>query len=337
MKRLLRIALLILLLGLIASAAVRANRPPRTGLEAELFRGVEYRREARSSPRPLMIHIVEIDLSAPGIELLVTPGDEASGMDTYASTTSAFLATHELQIAINGSFFEPFRAGTTPFDYYPKNRDPVNVKGQAISDGETYSDDYPDMPTLCVAPDRAWIRHGSCPADTVQALAGSMVFVEEGAPAAGDGRLHHEQLHPHTAVALDAQGKILWLIVVDGRQSDYSEGVTLAELAQIVSELGAATALNLDGGGSTTLVVEGLRGPQTLNCPIHTRIPMRQRPVANHLGVYAMPIRESTYSPGHRPRLVVPAEQGIIPPDWLRSGRAASQERTNTDSQIPSV
>lgn len=83
---------------------------------------------------------------------------------------------------------------------------------------------------------------------------------------------------------------ILWLILIDGRQRNYSEGVTLNELADIAIALGAETALNLDGGGSTTLVVAGPNGPQTLNSPIHTRIPMRQRPVGNHLGLFARSI-----------------------------------------------
>jgi hypothetical protein len=86
-------------------------------------------------------------------------------------------------------------------------------------------------------------------------------------------------------------------VVVDGRQPGYSEGVTLAELAEIVLALGAESGLNLDGGGSTALVMAGPFGPQTLDSPIHTRLPMRQRPVANHLGVYALPLSRSLKLP----------------------------------------
>ena len=75
---------------------------------------------------------------------------------------------------------------------------------------------------------------------------------------------------------------------VDGRQPNYSEGVSIAELAQIVIDYDGYTALNLDGGGSVTLVVEGADGePEILNSPIHNRIPGRERPVANHFGIYA--------------------------------------------------
>ncbi|TNE51566.1 MAG: phosphodiester glycosidase family protein [Deltaproteobacteria bacterium] len=96
--------------------------------------------------------------------------------------------------------------------------------------------------------------------------------------------------HPRTAVALDASGRFLFLVLVDGRQPSYSEGVTLFRLGQILrDQYSVVTALNLDGGGSTTLVQEGPNGEaRVLNCPIHGRIPPgRERPVANHLGIFA--------------------------------------------------
>ena len=74
---------------------------------------------------------------------------------------------------------------------------------------------------------------------------------------------------------------------MDGRQPNYSEGVTLAELGRIVLDYGGDTALNLDGGGSTALVMQDTTGhPKVLNMPIDNRVPGRERPVANHLGVY---------------------------------------------------
>jgi hypothetical protein len=45
--------------------------------------------------------------------------------------------------------------------------------------------------------------------------------------------------------------------------------------------------MNMDGGGSSTLVIENERGKsEVLNSPIDSHIPGRERPVANHLGVY---------------------------------------------------
>jgi hypothetical protein len=63
--------------------------------------------------------------------------------------------------------------------------------------------------------------------------------------------------HPRTAVGFQSRGDVLWLLVVDGRQGDYSLGMTLPELAETFEALGASEALNLDGGGSSVMVVRG--------------------------------------------------------------------------------
>ncbi len=92
---------------------------------------------------------------------------------------------------------------------------------------------------------------------------------------------------PRTAIGYSKSGRYLYLVVVDGRQPFYSEGITLDELAHLMISLGAQYAMNLDGGGSSTMVVAGRDGqPRILNSPIDNYIPGRERPVANHLGVY---------------------------------------------------
>jgi Phosphodiester glycosidase len=63
-----------------------------------------------------------------------------------------------------------------------------------------------------------------------------------------------EARHPRTAVGVRADGRIL-LVTVDGRQPELSVGMTIAELAALLLELGAVEAVNMDGGGSTTMVV----------------------------------------------------------------------------------
>lgn len=63
--------------------------------------------------------------------------------------------------------------------------------------------------------------------------------------------------HPRTAVGYDPASGRLWLAVVDGRQSPHSAGMTLPELAALFEALGAGEAVNLDGGGSSALVVNG--------------------------------------------------------------------------------
>jgi exopolysaccharide biosynthesis protein len=62
--------------------------------------------------------------------------------------------------------------------------------------------------------------------------------------------------NPRTAIGWTASGDIL-LVVIDGRQHRWSVGASLLELARVLRDHGAVQALNLDGGGSTTMVVRG--------------------------------------------------------------------------------
>ncbi|MES5823416.1 phosphodiester glycosidase family protein [Streptomyces sp. RG80] len=61
---------------------------------------------------------------------------------------------------------------------------------------------------------------------------------------------------PRTLAGIDRHGRLL-LVTVDGRQPGVSEGFTLAEAARFMRSLGAVQALNLDGGGSTAMAVDG--------------------------------------------------------------------------------
>lgn len=64
--------------------------------------------------------------------------------------------------------------------------------------------------------------------------------------------------HPRSAVGYDSVRGQLWLVLVDGRQVPYSAGMSLPELAGLFEALGADEAINLDGGGSSVLVVQGV-------------------------------------------------------------------------------
>jgi len=76
-------------------------------------------------------------------------------------------------------------------------------------------------------------------------------------------------------------------MAIDGRQLGYSESASTGETAEWIRKLGAYNALNLDGGGSTALVIEGPDGaPVVLNRPSGPP-PGVERRVANHLGVFA--------------------------------------------------
>ena len=59
-------------------------------------------------------------------------------------------------------------------------------------------------------------------------------------------------------IGLDGDGAV-WLITVDGRQPELSLGMNFQELKGLARRVGLRSALNLDGGGSTTMVVKGGR------------------------------------------------------------------------------
>jgi len=80
-----------------------------------------------------------------------------------------------------------------------------------------------------------------------------------------------EKRHPRTAVGKTASGDV-WFVIVDGRQ-DMSDGATLAELADVMVGLGCTDAINLDGGGSSTMNLFGM----TLNRPSDGK----ERPISN--------------------------------------------------------
>lgn len=83
--------------------------------------------------------------------------------------------------------------------------------------------------------------------------------------------------HPRTFTGFDRDSTMLYICTVDGRQST-SIGMTFADMASFLLSLGATEGFNLDGGGSTTMVVQGT----IVNAPSDKT---GERPVANSLQV----------------------------------------------------
>ena len=82
-----------------------------------------------------------------------------------------------------------------------------------------------------------------------EATTGFQLIVSEGKLTVGKGGPRH----PRTAIGANKSGEILWLVVVDGRQKGFSEGMDMHELATIMKELGCWRATNMDGGGSSVM------------------------------------------------------------------------------------
>jgi len=120
--------------------------------------------------------------------------------------------------------------------------------------------------------------------------------------------------HPRTGVGL--RDNTLVLVTVDGRQPGFSAGMTLRELAQLFRDLGCQEAVNLDGGGSTTMVVRD----QVVNSPSDGQ----PRRVANSLALF------TTAPTGTPVRLAIePAEASLLSGDKIRLVAVGLDEYVN--------
>jgi hypothetical protein len=277
------VGVVILLLGVYALSII--GRPAPVPVKTKLYDGVTYRRVVRYFPHSMIAHVIIIDRREGEIRFLVTPRDQVEGGGVKARTTSAFLEEFGLQVAINGDGFYPWWS-RSPVDYYPHNGDPVTPLGFAASGGDVYSDGMRDEkpePTLYISR-RNEITFNQPPNKIFHALSGDRMLIQGGAIVAG---LDDSILHPRTAIGINRNGRFVILVVVDGRQPFYSNGATYRELADLLMDFDAYFAMALDGGGSSTLVTADENGGAViLNSPIDNYIPGRERPVANHFGVF---------------------------------------------------
>ncbi|MEU7994899.1 phosphodiester glycosidase family protein [Micromonospora sp. NPDC049060] len=112
------------------------------------------------------------------------------------------------------------------------------------------------------------------------AVGGGNVLVRDGVVQS----IADASLAPRTSVGFSADGRRMIMLTVDGRQVD-SRGVTQTEMGRMMAELGAHHALNLDGGGSSTLLARepGAAAVQVENSPSDGS----ERAVPNGLAIYA--------------------------------------------------
>lgn len=274
------------LLGLLAAAyasyaaggsgsALPDGEPPW----APLFQGINMAQIAQPGPAPLRVYAVRIRLGCEGIRFLVTPDNGQKPAETDAARTSTFARKHGCQVAINGSPFSPVPN---------REGEPIDIVGLSLSRGDAYSEAHPRFGALVLTADNR-ARISAPPIDLTDArngLGGFGLLLDEGRNLGEDAKRH-----PRTAVGLSQDGRMLILMVIDGRQPGRSIGATTRETAAWLAWFGAHNALNLDGGGSSVLVVADDNGqPRIVNTPVHGPLPGLERPVGNHLGVFAAPL-----------------------------------------------
>ena len=290
---------LVLLAVLLGTTALPSATSPPAWQTASPFVGVTYAERVDTEPRPLRMHVAQIDLQAAGIRFKVSPpgGDR----EVYRQSTLDFLKQERAQLAINGHFFLPF----------PSEDKTAWVIGLGASEGRVFSAfEIPEQSYALVAyapainidrnnhasivnidPDYADRMHVREKVSLWNVVAGSSQIVTGGAvtvPVYRDDNHFDGELEPggpnnysnnkawadattaRTAIGLSQDRRTLTLFTVDVRggppssdalRGTSSEGMRLSEVASVlIRDFGVADALNLDGGGSTTMAMEDLSG-----------------------------------------------------------------------------
>jgi hypothetical protein len=220
----------------------------------------------RSASGPRQIRAMVIDTCAPGVSFRATDTDERQ------RTVSSFGTLVGAEAGVNGDFF-------SYSDY--------DVSGFAVGDGNAWSGVATNEGSIVFGQDATWLAR---PRDItahqswmLQAVSGRPILVEDGVNL-GDFTSRNDcaDRHPRTAVGVSQDRRTLILAVVDGRSSA-SIGMKCTELADLMVDLGAWRAMNLDGGGSSTMWVRGVPGSDVVNDPSDGR----ERVVGNHLAIHA--------------------------------------------------
>lgn len=251
----LRLILASLLLALAGCASVTVT-PPAAGWQP-LAPGLAHR---AWSPWPgSEVQALRVDLTR--VRLALSPPAEAGLPLDRMPSTGAALAS------VNASFFDrEFRPrGLTVSEGQPW---PALLKAPATARDPLLACDSRcgirfDAPA---APEPGWQL----------AVSGTPWLVRDGRARTAEDDATCASLcaqpHPRTALGLDASGRQLLVLLAAGRRGDV-KGLTLAQTAQLLRELGAVQAFNLDGGGSSTLLIRGeSRLPRPFNEPALRRV-----------------------------------------------------------------
>ncbi|MEQ9399560.1 MAG: phosphodiester glycosidase family protein [Longimicrobiales bacterium] len=246
-------------------AAVEALLQPDTVRSARVGAGVRHH-YLWSAEGPWAIHVVEADFRRCDLELQALQAAEREGGGRGHEVVSSMVARAGGALAaVNADFFTP--EGT--------------ALGTEVVDGRVTA--ARGRPTVAWRPrSEPWMGLPRVVGDTLfggwpvaleggdgstEAVGGFPELLDAGVRVGDLGVEERPSFaasrHPRTAVAYDPATSRLWLVVVDGRQAPYSVGMSLPELATLLEALGATEALNLDGGGSTVMVVRG----RTVNRP----------------------------------------------------------------------
>tara|TARA_B100000902_G_scaffold90950_3_gene94582 strand:+ start:7224 stop:8081 length:858 start_codon:yes stop_codon:yes gene_type:complete len=247
--RLLHLIISIITVSNISLTAVETKIENSTNL-SEL--GIKYINKKATEPLDNSIHILQINLKSklvrPKVEL--GPDPDGEGKAEASLSDPRKLASHPSVLAF---------INTNPWDSFPnkegkKNRSwylgqPVDIHGLAGTNSNMRSTIAPGNTSVWFD-EKGKVYFGHKLVDTPkEATSGFQLIVSDGKLSVNEGGPRH----PRTAIGTDKKKETLWLVVVDGRQKGYSEGMNLHELATVMKNLGCWVATNMDGGGSSVM------------------------------------------------------------------------------------
>lgn len=208
------------------------------GIVWEQYHGTDYF-DSRQS-----INLIRLDMDRAKAEL------RFAWSDSVLVKTSNFAEKNNALAAINGSFFDVNRGGSVVF---------FRMHGETLAQGAVNRRLYSEnggigisgvgSATILARPDDGWLS-----IDDPTVLGSGPLLLLNGEVQTFNNDPFNQNRHPRTAVGITEMGENL-LITVDGRSSE-AYGMTIPELTELMQSLGAISALNLDGGGSTAMWIQ---------------------------------------------------------------------------------
>lgn len=175
--------------------------------------------------------------------------------------TSKFAFENRAMVAVNGSFFRRDTGGPSVF---------LKVNGEVVFEGHPKQNRYHESGALAWSsdkpiqilrkPDNGWIK---APFDTI--LSSGPLLIFDSVIQDFNNDPFHQNRHPRTAAAITNDER-LYLVTIDGR-SFQAYGMTIPELTMFLNKMGAVSALNLDGGGSTSMWIKNSTDSGIVNYP----------------------------------------------------------------------
>ncbi|MBE8719848.1 hypothetical protein C4F40_03785 [Sphingobacterium sp. Ka21] len=213
------------------------------------------------------INIIEVDLTKYIKKL------KLAGISSGKKLTSTFAQESKALIAINGGFFNVQNGGAVDFIKIDNKVINTTVKPSARANSY-FAFDRKKSYILDAT------QHPSAEKNYPNILLSGPLLLLEGTRVELNANPFNDNRHPRTAIA--KKGNKLIIFTVDGRNSQ-SHGLNLNELAYLFQWYGCDHAMNLDGGGSTTMYIKGQPDHGVVNYPSDNKIFDHQgeRAVAN--------------------------------------------------------